>query len=171
MRRTLLAAMVLVSTSCSHSPQPAEATPKADRRDDWLLALRSDVERIGDNDGFEGHVRVLHAGKAEIDRSFGEPGCFLLAAGRKLLAAVAVARLVEDRKLALEDRLERRLPSTSGTSFAPLTVANLLTDSPGLAATPGGSLDERLDAAGKVPLRALPGTLIDPAEDRPWLLV
>lgn len=170
MRWTLLAAVVLVSMACSHAP-PAETTPKADRRDDWLLALRSDVERIGASDGFEGRVRVLHAGKAEIDRSFGEPGCLPLAAGRKLLAAVAVARLVEDRKLAWEDRLERRLPSTSGTSFASLTVANLLTDSPGLAATTGGSLDERLDAAGKVPLRAAPGTLVDPADERPWLLV
>ncbi len=41
----------------------------------------------------------------------------------------------------------------AGTSFARLSVANLLTDSAGLAPTTGASLADRLDAAGKVPLK------------------
>ncbi len=170
MRRTTLAAVLLASVGCSHAPSPREAA-KVEQRDDWLLALRSDVERIGTNDGFEGQVRVLHGGKPEIDRTFGEAGCLPLGAGRRVLAAVAVGILVEGGKLGFEDRLERRLPSMAGTSFAALAVSNLLTDSSGLARTTGESLEQRLEAAGKVPLGAPPGTRVDPEDERPWLLV
>ncbi len=169
-----------------------------DRRDEWLLALRSDLERIGANDGFEGQLRVMHAGKPEIDRSFGDPACLPLGAGRRLLAAVAVGLLIEGGKLGWDDRLDRRLPVVGATSFAPLTVANLLTGSAGLASESGvpvtqkldasartgfssvgglghtpslDDLGERLDAASKVPLQASPGTRVDPGDDRPWLLV
>lgn len=193
MPRTMLGAVLLASAACSHAPPPAE-TAKVERRDEWLLALRSDLDRTAANDGFEGQVRVMHAGKPEIDRSFGDAACLPLGGGRRLLAAVAVGLLVEDGKLGWEDRLDRRLPSVAGTSFAPLSVANLLTDSAGLApdsqipvgqkldasaSTGFGSvggvrtppLDERLDAAGKAPLQATPGTRVDPGDDRPWLLV
>ncbi len=174
MGRPSLALLVLVWAACSHAPPADQATPRADRREEWLLALRSDLERIGANDGFEGQVRVLHQGKAEIDRTWGPPGCLPLGAGRRLLATVAVARLVEERKLGWDDRLDRRLPPVAGTSLAPLTVTHLLTDSAGMVsepAAPEGDLARRLDAAAKVPLQAPPGTLVDPADDRPWLLV
>ena len=69
MRWTVLAAALLASGACSHASPPPEAA-KAEQRDDWLLALRSDLERIGANDGFQGRVRVLHGGKPEIDRAF-----------------------------------------------------------------------------------------------------
>ncbi len=193
--RWTMLVVLFAAGACSHVP--AE-TPKADRRDDWLLALKSDLERIAASDGFQGQVRVLHAGKTEIDRSFGDTACLPLGTGRKLLDAVAVGLLVEGGKVGWDDRLEQRLPSVAGTSFASLTVANLLTDSAGLAPDPqvalepkldptrttlgsiGGtarsssldeSLAERLDAAGKVPLKAAPGTRIDPGDERPWLLV
>ncbi|HZX40408.1 MAG TPA: serine hydrolase domain-containing protein [Myxococcaceae bacterium] len=180
LRRILLAAVLLASAACSHAP-PAAETPKVDRRDDWLLALKSDLERIGASDGFEGQVRVVHGGKPEIDRSFGDVTCLPLGAGRKLLAAVAVGILVEGGKLGWDDRLDRRLPSVAGTSLASLTVANLLTDSAGLAPSSegrlagdllhGDALGMLLDAAGTVPLGAAPGTRVDPGDDRPWLLV
>lgn len=169
-RRTLLAALLACSAACPHAPPPGEAV-KVDRRDDWLLALRSDVDRIAIADGFEGRLRVLHAGKVELDRTYGEAGCLPLAAGRRVLAALAVGVLVESGKLGFEDRLERRLPSVVGTSFAALGVANLLTDSSGLAPTTGDSLEQRLEVAGKVPLGAPPGTRVDPDDERPWLLV
>ena len=173
----MLAVVLLATGGCSHAPAPAEAA-KADRRDEWLLALRSDLERIGANDGFEGQLRVVHAGKPEIDRSFGGTACLPLGAGRRLLAAVAVGLLVEGGKLGWDDRLDRRLPVLGATSFASLTVANLLTGSAGLASESGlghppsvDDLGDRLDAASKVPLLAAPGTRVDPGDDRPWLLV
>ena len=177
MRRNLLAGLLLSSVACSHAPPPTE-TAKVERRDDWLLALTSDLDRIAANDGFEGRVRVLHGGKPEVDRSYGDTACLPLGAGRRLLAAVAVGLLVEGGKLGWDDRLERRLPSTAGTSVAPLTIANLVTDSAGPAPPPqpaaerqGDDLDWLLKTVGKAPLRAAPGTLVDPADHRPWILV
>ncbi|HEY1418423.1 MAG TPA: serine hydrolase domain-containing protein [Myxococcaceae bacterium] len=174
MRLTLFAALLLVGAGCSHAPPPTEAT-KHERHDDWVAALKSDLERIAPNDGFEGRVRVMHAGTAEIDRTFGTATCLPLGVGRRLLAAIAVGVLVDGGKLGWDDRLERRLPSTAGTSFAPLSVANLLTQSAGLALDSGGAsglgLDSRIDLAAKSPLRAAPGTLVEPADDRPWVLV
>ena len=170
MRLTLVATVLLACAGCSHAPPPTE-TAKAERRDDWLLALTSDLDRIAANDGFEGRVRVVHAGKPEIDRTFGDAACLPLGAGRRLLAALAVGLLVEAGKLGWDDRLERRLPTTAGTSFAPLTVANLVTGSAGLAPSTGETLEQRLAAAGKLSPQAAPGTRIDPGDDRPWVLV
>jgi CubicO group peptidase (beta-lactamase class C family) len=176
-RRNLLAVLLLSSVACSHAPPPTE-TAKVERRDDWLLALTSDLDRIAANDGFEGRVRVLHGGKPEVDRTYGDTACLPLGAGRRLLAAVAVGLLVEGGKLGWDDRLEQRLPRTAGTSLAPLTVANLVTDAAGLGPTPqavgerqGDELDWLLKTVGKAPLRAAPGTLVDPADHRPWILV
>jgi CubicO group peptidase (beta-lactamase class C family) len=168
--RLAAAVLLLCTASCSHAPPPAE-TAKSDRREDWLLALRSDLERIGANDGFEGQVRVLHGGKPEIDRSFGDVRCAPLGAGRRVLATLAVAILVEAGKLGFEDRVDRHLRSLANGSLGQLTIASLLTDSAGLAIAPGDSLAERLEAAGKVPLQAAPGTRVDPDDDRPWLLM
>ena len=177
MRRNLVAVVLLTLGACSHAPPPTE-TAKVERRDDWLLALTSDIDRIAANDGFEGRVRVLHGGKPEVDRTFGDTACLPLGTGRQVLAAVAVGLLVEGGKLGWDDRLEQRLPSTAGTSLAPLTVANLLTDSAGLPLAPqpsgerqGDELDWLLRTVGKAPLRAVPGTLVDPADHRPWILV
>ena len=113
----------------------------------------------------------MHAGKPEIDLSYDDTACLPLGAGRRLLATVAVGLLVDEGKLGWDDRLERRLPTAAGTSFAGLTVANLLTDSAGLGASTGDTLDARLDDAGRIPLRAAPGTLVDPGDDCPWVLV
>jgi CubicO group peptidase (beta-lactamase class C family) len=171
----LVAALLLVGAGCSHAPPPVAETPKSERHADWVAALKSDLDRIAPNDGFEGQVRVMHAGTAEIDRTFGSATCLPLSVARRLLAAVAVGVLVDGGKLDWNDRLDRRLPSTAGTSFAPLSVANLLTQSAGLALDSGGasglSLDGRIDLAAKSPLRAPPGTLVDPSDDRPWVLV
>ena len=90
MRRDLLAGVLLSSMACSHAPPPSAET-KVERRDDWLLALKSDLERIASNDGFQGQFRVLHGGKPEIDNAVGDTTCLALGAGRRLLAAVAVA--------------------------------------------------------------------------------
>jgi CubicO group peptidase (beta-lactamase class C family) len=83
--------------------------------------------------------------------------------------------LVDGGKVGWEDRLDRRLPSAAGTSFAPLSLANLLTRSAGLALDSGGTsgldIDSRIQLAARSPLRAPPGTLVDPADDRPWVLV
>ena len=183
MRLRLVATGLLVCAGCSHAPPPSETAKaaKAERRDDWLVALKSDLERIGASDGFEGQVRVIHGGKAEIDRTFGETRCLPLGAGRRVLATVAVGLLVEAGKLGWDDRLERRLPAVAGTSFAPLTVANLLTDSSGLALASAGipreaaaqdsDLEWLVKNAGSAPLRAAPGTMVDPADERPWILV
>ena len=179
MRCNLLAGVLLSSVACSHAPPPTE-TKKVERRDDWLLALKSDLELTAASDGFQGQVRVVHGGKPEVDRTFGETSCLSLGAGRHLLAAVAVGLLVEAGKLDWNDRLERRLPAVANTTFAPLTVANLLTDAAGLAhpgtptsgRAPGESdLDWLLRDAGKDPLRAPPGTLVDPGDSRQWILV
>lgn len=169
MRKGLVVVLSL-SGACSHAPVPA-ASARVERRDDWLLALRSDVDRIAAGDGFEGGVRVLHGGKAEIDRTFGEQGCLPLGAGRRALASVTVGVLVEGGKLGFDDRLEQRLPSVRGSSFALLTVASVLTDSAGLAASSAESLEQRLEAAARLPLQAPPGTRVDPDDERPWLLV
>lgn len=170
MRRIWLTGVLLSSMACSHAPPPAAET-KVERRDDWLVALRSDLERIGANDGFQGRFRVVHAGKPEIDNEFGDTACLPLGAGRRLLATVAVGLLVDGEKLDWDDRIERRMPDTAGTSFASLTVANLLTDSAGLGPSTGDTLEARLDGAASVPRRAAPGTLVDPGDERPWVLV
>jgi hypothetical protein len=170
MRFNVIAGLLLATCACSHGPPQSEAA-KVERHDEWVLALRSDIDRLGTADGFEGRVRVLRAGKAEIDQSFGQAACLPLGVGRRILAAVAVGALVDAGKLGFDDRLERRLPSVAGTSFNALTVADLLTDSAGLAPTQGDTLRVRLEAAGKVPLQARPGTRIDPDDNRPWLLV
>ncbi len=171
MGRNLLAGVLLSSMACSHAPPPSAET-KVERRDDWLVALKSDLERIGSNDGFQGQFRVVHAGKPEIDDDFGDTACLPLGAGRRLLATIAVGLLVDGEKLDWDDRLERRMPDTAGTSFAGLTVSNLLTDSSGLGgASTGDSLEARLDDAARAPLRAVPGTLVDPSDERPWVLV
>ena len=98
--RALLSTLLLTAAACSHAPPPSTAS-QTERRDEWLVALRSDVDRIASADGFEGQVRVVHGGKAEIDQTFGLPGCLPLGAGRRLLAAIAVAALVQDGKLGL----------------------------------------------------------------------
>ena len=69
MRLRLVAALLLVGAGCSHAPPPTQ-TVKNERHDDWVAALKSDLDRIAPNDGFEGRVRVMHAGTAEIDRTF-----------------------------------------------------------------------------------------------------
>ncbi len=170
MRRLWLSGVLLSSMACSHAPPPSAET-KVERRDDWLLALRSDLERIASNDGFQGQFRVVHAGRPEVENAVGDTTCLGLGAGRRLLATIAVGLLVDDGKLGWDDRLERRLPAAAGTSFAGLTVASLLTHSAGLGASTGSTPEARLDDAAKVPLRAPPGTLVDPADDRPWVLV
>ena len=71
MRLRLVATGLLLCAACSHAP-PSEAA-KVERRDDWLFALRSDLERIASNDGFQGQVRVMPAGKPEIDLSSTTP--------------------------------------------------------------------------------------------------
>jgi CubicO group peptidase (beta-lactamase class C family) len=167
----VVAALLLVSGACSHAPPPTETPKDVERREDWLLALRSDLERIGSNDGFEGQIRVLHAGKPEIDRTYGNASCLPLGAGRRVLATLAVAALVEDRKLGFDERLDRHLSALAKGSLGRLTVADLLTYSAGMAVTGGDSLAEQLDAAGEVPLQAAPGTRVDPNDERPWLLV
>jgi len=169
-RRICLTGVLLSSMACSHAPPPSTER-KVERRDDWLVALRSDLERIGSSDGFQGQVRVVHAGKPEIASDFGDTACLPLGAGRRLLATVAVGLLVDGEKLDWDDRLERRMPETVGTSFAGLTVSNLLTDSAGLGASTGDTPEARLDDAARAPLRAAPGTLVDPGDERPWVLV
>ncbi|HSP19556.1 MAG TPA: serine hydrolase domain-containing protein, partial [Myxococcaceae bacterium] len=164
-------ASALLLTACSHPPATApSAATQSERRQEWLVALRSDVERIAEADGFHGQLRVLHDGKVEFDRTFRPADCLPLGLGRRLLSSVAVALLVQDGALGFEDRLDRRLPALAGTSLAKLSVANLLTSSAGLAPASGASLDERLDAAGTVPLQGV-GSRVDPADDRPWRLV
>ncbi|HEY1335717.1 MAG TPA: serine hydrolase domain-containing protein [Myxococcaceae bacterium] len=170
MPRNLVAGMLLSALACSHAPPPSAET-KLERRDDWLLALRSDLERIASNDGFQGQFRVMHGGKPEIENTVGDTACLPLGAGRRLLATVAVGLLVDEGKLGWDDRLERRLPSAVGSSFAGLSVANLLTSSAGLGASTGATPEARVDDAAKAPLRAAPGTLVDPADERPWVLV
>jgi CubicO group peptidase (beta-lactamase class C family) len=174
-RLKLVATGLLVCVGCSHAPPPAEAK-KVEQREDWLLALKSDLELTASNDGFQGQVRVMHAGKAEVDRSFGDTSCLAIGPGRRLLATVAVGLLVQQGKLGWDDWVERRLPSAARTSFSSLTLANLLTDSAGMGnpkdlGVPETDLERLVDASAKVPLRAPPGTLIDPADERPWVLV
>ena len=100
MQLRLVATGLLLCAACSHAPPPSEAA-KVERRDDWLFALRSDLERIASNDGFQGQVRVMHAGKPEIDLSYGDTACLPLGAGRRLLATVAVGLLVDEREARL----------------------------------------------------------------------
>jgi CubicO group peptidase (beta-lactamase class C family) len=179
-RLRLVATGLLVCAACSHAP-PSTETKKVERRDDWLLALKSDLELTASNDGFQGQVRVVHGGKPEVDRTFGSTACLPLGAGRRLLATIAVGVLVDAGKLDWDDRLAQRLPSVANTSFAPLSLGNLLTSSAGLAHPNAGApsdraageseLDWLVRDAGKDPLRAAPGTLVDPGDTRPWILV
>src|SRR5262249_29909982 len=120
-RLKLVATGLFVCVGCSHAPPPSEEK-KVERRDDWLLALKSDLELTASNDGFQGRVRVVHAGKAEVDRSFGDTSCLPLGPGRRLLATVAVGFLVQDGRLGWDDWVERRLPSAANTSFSALTL-------------------------------------------------
>ena len=170
-RPRLVAALLLVVAGCSHGPPPAPAAAKVERRDEWIRALRSDVERIGTEDGFEGQIRVLHDGKPEIERTFGEAGCLPLGTGRRVIASVTVALLVQDGKLGWEDRLDRLLPELFESPVGQLRLSDLLTDAAGLAFTQGDSVEQRLEAAERMPLQAAPGTRVDPEDDRPWLLV
>jgi CubicO group peptidase (beta-lactamase class C family) len=163
-------ALGLLLAGCSH---PAAVSPaeKSELRQGWLTALQSDVDRLASADGFQGAVRAVHGGKVELDRQFGDTRCLPLGLGRRVLATLAVAGLVEEGKLHFDDRLGRVLPSAPGTSFEPLEVAHLLTSSAALAPAPGATAEESLAAAARLPLIASPGTRTDPSDGRPWLLV
>jgi D-alanyl-D-alanine carboxypeptidase len=169
-RRPAWAAGMLLAVGCAHGGAPA-ASGRPELREEWLTALQSDVGRIAANDGFQGAVRVVRAGKADIDDGFGERNCLPLGSGRRLLSTVAVAALVDEGKLRFDDRVVRFLPRYERTSFERLTVADLLTASSGLAPTTGATPADALAAAAKVPLGASPGTRIDTADERPWLLL
>jgi CubicO group peptidase (beta-lactamase class C family) len=160
---------MLLVVGCSHGGAPASGRPEL--REEWLTALQSDVRQIAANDGFQGAVRVVRAGKADIDDGFGDRTCLPLGSGRRLLSSVTVAALVDEGKLGFDDRVVRFLPQYERTSFEPLTVANLLTASSGLAPTTGATPADALAAAAKVRLGASPGTRIDTADERPWLLL
>jgi CubicO group peptidase (beta-lactamase class C family) len=168
-RRPGWAVWMLLVVGCSHGGAPASGRPEL--REEWLTALQSDVRQIATNDGFQGAVRVVRAGKTDIDDGFGDRTCLPLGSGRRLLSSVTVAALVDEGKLGFDDRVVRFLPKYERTSFEPLTVANLLTASSGLAPTTGATQADALAAAAKVPLGAAPSTRIDTADERPWLLL
>jgi CubicO group peptidase (beta-lactamase class C family) len=169
-RRPGWAVWMFLAVGCSHGGAPA-ASGRPELREEWLTALQSDVRQIAANDGFQGAVRVVRAGKAEIDDAFGDGTCLPLGSGRRLLSSVTGAALVDEGKLRFDDRVVRFLPRYERTSFEPLTVANLLTASSGLAPTTGATPADALAAAARVPLGASPGTRIDTADQRPWLLL
>jgi CubicO group peptidase (beta-lactamase class C family) len=169
-RRPGWAVWILLAVGCSHGATPA-ASGRPELREEWLTALQSDVGQIAANDGFQGAVRVVRAAKVDIDDAFGDRSCLPLGSGRRLLSIVAVAALVDEGKLNFDDRVVRFLPQYERTSFDRLTVAHLLAASSGLAPTAGATPADALAAAAKVPLGASPGTRIDTADERPWLLL
>jgi len=171
MRTTRPILICLLLAACSHPAPKVTAEQQSELRDSWLVALQSDVERLASADGFQGTVRAVHGGKVELDRQFGDIRCLPLGYGRRVLATLAVASLVDEGKLNFDDRVTRVLPALRGTSVDPLAVSDLLTNSANLAPAKGGSVEESLAAAEHVPLLASPGTRTDPGDPRPWLLV
>jgi CubicO group peptidase (beta-lactamase class C family) len=170
MRTSRPTLVCLLLAACSH-PAAVSDAEKTELRDGWLVALRSDVDRLAAADGFQGTVRAVHGGKVELERQFGDARCLPLGLGRRVLATVALASLVEEGKLHFDDRLGRVLPAAHGTSLEPLQITHLLTSSAALAPAPAGTVEESLAAAGRLPLLAAPGTRSDPSDPRPWLLV
>jgi CubicO group peptidase (beta-lactamase class C family) len=161
----------LLLAACSHPAPKVSAEQQAELRDSWLVALQSDVERLAGADGFQGTVRAVHGGKVELDREFGDVRCLPLGYGRRVLATLAVASLVDEGKLHFDDRVTRVLPALRGTSIDALAVSDLLTNAANLASAKGASFEESLVAAEHLPLLASPGTRTDPGDPRPWLLV
>ena len=163
--------LCLLLAACSHPAPKVTAEQQTELRDSWLVALQSDVERLAGADGFQGTVRAVHAGKVELDRQFGDVRCLPIGYGRRVLATLAVASLVDEGKMHFDDRVTQVLPALRGTSFDALAVSDLLVNSANLAPTKGGTVEESLAAAARVPLLASPGTRTDPGDPRPWLLV
>ena len=118
-----------ISTSFSPSLSPA-----ADEIDDLLDSYRGNVPGAS--------LLVLRDCKAVVRRSYGladletraaiTPGTnFRLASVTKQFTAAAILLLMEDRRLSLDDRISRWLPSLPPAT-EPVTVRHLLTHTSGL---------------------------------------
>jgi CubicO group peptidase (beta-lactamase class C family) len=86
---------------------------------------------------------------------------YQLASATKLLTATALMRLVEARKLALDDPITRHLPEAP-SAWRAITIRHLTTHTSGLKdllALPKlpGSLDEAMQTAFQLPLQHTPG--------------
>ena len=86
MHRLRASIVCVLAVACSHPAPTVTPAEKTEQREGWLVALRSDVERLAGADGFQGGVRAVHAGKVELDQQFGDARCLPLGLGRRVLA-------------------------------------------------------------------------------------
>jgi CubicO group peptidase (beta-lactamase class C family) len=146
------------------SPAMADSTKDAIREADLPARFAALVDRIAADARFSGSVCLARHGKVLLRRAWGEADRetharntpetrFGIASVGKLFTAVAIARLVEDGRIAYGDSASRYVPDWLPPGGEGITVEHLLTHTSGL-----GDFLGRLREAG-------PGDAFDRLED------
>lgn len=147
------------------APLLAPGAVFADRIDDYLR------EQMRKNHIPGLAVAVVRAGKIQKIKGYGVANlewqtpvapatAFQIASSTKPLTGVALMRLVEEGRLALDDRISKYLPDAPA-AWQNITVRHLATHSSGISnsvpAKPEASIEEYVKAAYTVPLDYAPG--------------
>lgn len=143
MKSLLLATFLLFPVAI-----PAFADSEAEQIDQVFSNAAADRK-------FSGNVLVVRNGLAIYEKSFGiadkgrqipntSGSRFSVASVSKPFTAVAVLKLVEQRKLRLEDRLDGLFPELKSAAVAGVTVAQLLSHTSGIEEIVGKHLDRPL---------------------------
>lgn len=115
------------------------------------------------------HTAVVGQADIAAKRPMREDTIFRIASMTKLITATALLQLVEQRKLSLDDPVEKHLPAFRDQKLRqkpisrPITVRDILTHtagtiSPDPKTLEGKTLEEQVDAIGKAGLEFEPGT-------------
>ncbi len=117
-------------------------------------------------------VRVVHGGKVEIDRPFGDVPCLPLGRGAGSWRPSRWACWCDEGKLDFDDRLDRRLPSATRDVLrralggqSPHRLRRPRRDHRATRSTTGWTRPGRSRSAPR------PARRVDPGDGRPWLLV
>ncbi len=145
MKAILLATILLLPVTA-----PAIAATSTEQIDQVFSTAAADGK-------FGGNVFVVRNGATIYEKSFGpadkarqipngSASRFSIASVSKPFTAIAVLKLVEQRKLRLEDRLDYIFPELKGAAVAGITVSQLLSHTSGIEEVVAKHLDRPLIA-------------------------
>lgn len=141
-----------------------------DRLQQFIKAgkLAGAVTLVATEDGVE-HLAAIGNANIELGRAMQTDSIFRIASMTKTVTAAALMMLVDEKKLSLDDPIERHLPAFKGQTVKgggvarPITVRDVMTHTAGLAQPPresfeSKSLAEIVDGIGRQPLEFVPGS-------------